>query len=213
MGKQFLGLHPIFPAAPGSHAFTVKHKNKQKEKMVEGRERQSPGPRQSVSCSSVHRCLCLPCAIPKLKPQASSARKPRGGCPTARALHRPEAPVGAGKAGAGRPTSRQPPRAALAEEAPRRLDPACGPGPGSGPRPSCPPRTGEVGYSADSVSVPGEGAAGASRGRRCQAAGLLPPPPLASGPAPDSLAQPEGPDPPPIPTAKPTFRLLSSSGP
>lgn len=211
MGKQFLGLHPIFPAAPGSHAFTVKHKNKQKEKMVEGRERQSPGPRQSVSCSSVHRCLCLPCAIPK--PQASSARTPRGGCPTARALHRPEAPVGAGKAGAGSPTSRQPPPAAPAEEAPGRLDPACGPGPGSGPRPSCPPRTGEVGYSADSVSVPGEGAAGASPGRRCQAAGLLPSPPLASGPSPDSLAQPEGPDPPPAPTAKPTFRLLSSSGP
>lgn len=22
VGKQFLGLHPIFPAAPGSHAFT-----------------------------------------------------------------------------------------------------------------------------------------------------------------------------------------------
>lgn len=158
VGKQFLGLHPIFPAAPGSHAFTVKHKNKQKGKMVEGRERQSAGPRPSVSCHSGHRCLCLPGGRDPRAPASGrqlGSHAP-GGCPAARALHRPEAPVGAGKAGAGRPTSRQPPPAEPAEVAPRRRDPACGPG----PRPSCPRRARAVGRPADAVAVPGEGAAG-----------------------------------------------------
>lgn len=36
VGKQFLGLHPIFPAVPGSHAFTVIHE-KQMERKNGGR--------------------------------------------------------------------------------------------------------------------------------------------------------------------------------
>ena len=38
MGKQFLGLHPIFPEVLGSHAFTVKHE-KQTERKNGGGER------------------------------------------------------------------------------------------------------------------------------------------------------------------------------
>lgn len=181
--------------------------------MVEGRERPSAGPRQSVFLQPPSTQVSLP-SVRDPRAQASSqlGSHAPGGCPAARALHRPEASVGAGKTGAGRPTSRQPPPAAPAEVAPGRRDPACGPGPG--PRLSCPRRAREVRRPADSLAVPGEGAAGAGRGRRCQAARLLPPPP-AAGPAPGSLARPEGPGPgpPPAPTAKPTFRLPSSSGP
>lgn len=105
---------------------------------MEGRERQGAGPRQSGSGHALHTGVCLsPPSVrdPEAPASPTPARlaRPGAGGPAARALRRPEAPVGAGKAGAGRRTSRQPPPAAPAEVAPRRRDPACGPGPG--PRP------------------------------------------------------------------------------
>lgn len=38
MGKQFLGLHPIFPEVLGSHAFTVKHEKQMERKNGGGEE-------------------------------------------------------------------------------------------------------------------------------------------------------------------------------
>lgn len=159
--------------------------------MVEGRERQGAGPRQSGSGHALHTGVCLsPPSVrdPEAPASPTPARlaRPGAGGPAARALRRPEAPVGAGKAGAGRRTSRQPPPAAPAEVAPRRRDPACGPGPGPRPRPSRSRRAPEK-----SAAPPPTPWLSPGRGRRAPAeavavrlARLLPPPPPAPPPVP-----------------------------
>ena len=50
MGKQFLGLHPIFPEVLGIHAFTVKHEKQTERKNGGGGrrvdEKNEEGPQQ-----------------------------------------------------------------------------------------------------------------------------------------------------------------------
>lgn len=141
-GETVSGLAPYFPCGAGKSCLYCKTQKQTERKRWwrGGKGRAQPRGRASPAAPytgvSAFRARSLSSSL-------LGSHAP-GGCPAARALHRPEAPVGAGKAGAGRPTSRQPPPAAPAEVAPRRRDPACGPRaasqlPSQGPR-SPPPR-------------------------------------------------------------------------
>lgn len=101
VGKQFLGLHPIFPVAPGSHVFTVKHKKQTEREDGGGAGKAGRRPAaERLGPRSAHRCLSLSAFRARSRsssqPHASSARTPRGGWPGG-----PRAPQARGSGGGG----------------------------------------------------------------------------------------------------------------